>query len=189
MPKLLSIGAAFAFLFFHTITFSQVPVQSLPTMDTIDFAMERAQIPGETMGQKLESLLYWSVAEKERRFPQMHQIFPSIEVEAGDAVYPLEMGEPIQPKLPDGSSVASYMERNNIGGLIVLGAVYMLYAYQRVLLGPDRQLEVADADGEEHFFLVPLIAITFLVGVFPNVVLHLVDGPVGHLLNTFTPLP
>lgn len=73
--------------------------------------------------------------------------------------------------------------------LIVLGAVYMLYAYQRVLLGPDRQLEVADADGEEHFFLVPLIAITFVVGVFPNVVLHLLDGPVGHLLNTFTPLP
>ncbi|MBX2982584.1 MAG: NADH-quinone oxidoreductase subunit M [Flavobacteriales bacterium] len=73
--------------------------------------------------------------------------------------------------------------------LIVLGAIYMLYAYQRVLLGPDRQLEVADADDEEHFFLVPLIAITFVVGVFPNIVLHLVDGPVQQLLNSFTSLP
>lgn len=78
--------------------------------------------------------------------------------------------------------------------LIVLGAIYMLYAFQRVMLGPigigpDRGLAVADADDGEHFFLVPLIAITLLVGIFPNVVLHLVDGPVQQLLNTFTLLP
>jgi NADH-quinone oxidoreductase subunit M len=72
---------------------------------------------------------------------------------------------------------------------IVLGAIYMLYAYQRVMLGPDRGLEAADADGEEHFFLVPLIAVTLLLGVFPNVVLHLVDGPVQQLLNAMPPLP
>jgi NADH-quinone oxidoreductase subunit M len=71
----------------------------------------------------------------------------------------------------------------------VLGAIYMLYAYQRVMLGPDRGLEAADADGEEHFFLVPLIAVTLLLGVFPNVVLHLVDGPVQQLLNAMPPLP
>src|SRR5690606_39312157 len=99
MSKLLSIGAVFVFLFFQTIASAQVPVQTLPAKDSIDFAMERAQIAGETMGQKLESLLYWSVAEKERRFPHMHQIFPSIEIPAGGAVYPLEMGEPIQPIL------------------------------------------------------------------------------------------
>lgn len=78
-----------------------------------------------------------------------------------------------------------------LGGvvLIVLGAIYMLYAYQRVMLGPDRGLEAADADGEEHFFLVPLIAVSLLLGVFPNVVLHLVDGPVQQLLNAMPPLP
>jgi NADH-quinone oxidoreductase subunit M len=73
--------------------------------------------------------------------------------------------------------------------LIVLGAIYMLYVYQRVMLGPDRGIEAADADGEEHFFLVPLIAISLLLGVFPNVVLHLVDGPVQQLLNSLTSLP
>jgi NADH-quinone oxidoreductase subunit M len=73
--------------------------------------------------------------------------------------------------------------------LIVLGAIYMLYAYQRVMLGPDRNIAVNDADGKEHFFLVPLIAIFMLLGVFPNIILHLVDGPVQHLLNTFTSLP
>ncbi len=78
-----------------------------------------------------------------------------------------------------------------VGGvvLIVLGAVYMLYAYQRVLLGPERQLAVADADDEEHFFLIPLIVVIFLVGVFPNIALHLVNGPVQHLLNSIPPLP
>lgn len=73
--------------------------------------------------------------------------------------------------------------------LIILGAIYMLYAYQRVLLGPARELDVADADGEEHFFLVPLIAVIFLVGLFPNLVLSLVDGPVQQLLNSIPPLP
>jgi NADH-quinone oxidoreductase subunit M len=73
--------------------------------------------------------------------------------------------------------------------LIVLGAIYMLYAYQRVMLGPDREIDVTDADDEEHFFLVPLIAITLLLGVFPNVILHLVDGPVQQVLNSFTSLP
>ena len=73
--------------------------------------------------------------------------------------------------------------------LIVLGAIYMLYAYQRVMLGPDRNLPVTDADSKEHFFLVPLIAIFMFLGLFPNVILHLVDGPVQQLLNTFTSLP
>ncbi len=73
--------------------------------------------------------------------------------------------------------------------LIVLGAIYMLYAYQRVMLGPDRNLAVTDADSKEHLFLVPLIAIFMLLGVFPNIILHLVDGPVQQLLNSFTSLP
>ncbi len=120
MSKLFSMGAGLAFVFFQTIAFAQVPVQILSTMDSVDFAKERAQIPGETMGQKLESLLHWSIEEKERRFPYMHRIFPSIEINSGHVIYPLEMGKPIQPILPNGGSVSSYMERNNVGGLIVL---------------------------------------------------------------------
>ncbi len=73
--------------------------------------------------------------------------------------------------------------------LIVLGAIYMLHAYQRVMLGPDRTIDVADADRGEHAFLVPLIVLFLFLGLFPNVVLRLVDGPVQHLLNTITTLP
>lgn len=70
---------------------------------------------------------------------------------------------------------------------IVLGAIYMLYAYQRVMLGPDRwKLDMDDADGEDHFFLVPLIAITLFLGIYPAPILDLVNGPVQTMLATFT---
>lgn len=67
---------------------------------------------------------------------------------------------------------------------IILGAVYMLYAYQRVMLGPvNERLQAGDADGTDHLFLVPLIAITLVLGLHPAPVLHLLDGPVQQLLT------
>ncbi len=68
---------------------------------------------------------------------------------------------------------------------IVLGAIYMLYAYQRVMLGPDKwQLDMPDASTRDHLFLVPLIAITLVLGVYPEPILRLVDGPVQLLLSS-----
>ena len=70
---------------------------------------------------------------------------------------------------------------------IILGAVYMLYAYQRVMLGPENtRLQATDADGNDHFFLVPLIAITLALGLYPGPILDLVEGPVQQLLSTLT---
>jgi NADH-quinone oxidoreductase subunit M len=67
---------------------------------------------------------------------------------------------------------------------IVLGAIYMLYAYQRVMLGPDKWgLEMADASARDHWVLVPLIAITLILGVYPAPILELVDLPVEQLLS------
>lgn len=81
---------------------------------------ERAAIPGETMGQKLESLLFWSQAQRQRRFPIMQDIFPSIPVPAGAQTFPLEAGKNITPQWNDKTTVASYMKDNHIGGVIVL---------------------------------------------------------------------
>lgn len=68
---------------------------------------------------------------------------------------------------------------------IVLGAIYMLYAYQRVMLGPDKwQLDMHDADRTDHLFLVPLIAITLVLGVYPGPILDLVNGPVNLMLSS-----
>ena len=69
---------------------------------------------------------------------------------------------------------------------IILGAVYMLYAYQRVMLGPENAKlpDVADADNADHLFLVPLIAITLVLGFYPAPVLDLVQGSVQTLLSS-----
>ncbi len=68
---------------------------------------------------------------------------------------------------------------------IVLGAIYMLYAYQRVMLGPDKwKLEAPDASSRDHLYLVPLIAITLILGVYPEPILRLVDAPVQLLLSS-----
>jgi NADH-quinone oxidoreductase subunit M len=73
---------------------------------------------------------------------------------------------------------------------IILGAVYMLYAYQRVMLGPaNARLHATDADGNDHFFLVPLIAISLVLGFYPAPILDLVNGPVQDMMNTIAQLP
>ena len=70
---------------------------------------------------------------------------------------------------------------------IILGAVYMLYAYQRAMLGPENEaMKIADADAGDHYLLAPLIAITLSLGVFPEPILELVEGPVQLLLTTLT---
>lgn len=70
---------------------------------------------------------------------------------------------------------------------IVLGAIYMLYAYQRVMLGPDRaNLSIQDATMRDHLYLVPLIVLTLILGVYPGPILKLVDAPVLQLLSSLS---
>lgn len=98
------------------------------TMKVTDCAPEKIKdardftenIPGETMGQKLESLLFWSQEEKERRFPIMQSIYPSLPVAAGAEAYPLTEAEQITPKWEDDTNLTSYIEDNRIGGIIVI---------------------------------------------------------------------
>ena len=77
-------------------------------------------IPGETMGQKLESLLFWSQDEKERRFPIMHSIYPSVPIEAGDNVYELKETTQIVPKWKGKTTLQKYMDKNRIAGVIAV---------------------------------------------------------------------
>ena len=70
---------------------------------------------------------------------------------------------------------------------IVIGAIYMLYAYQRVMLGPDRaNVTLQDAGMRDHLYLVPLIAVTLILGVYPGPILELVDAPVQQLLSSLS---
>ncbi|MBL7950219.1 MAG: NADH-quinone oxidoreductase subunit M [Flavobacteriales bacterium] len=70
---------------------------------------------------------------------------------------------------------------------IVIGAIYMLYGYQRVMLGPDRtNVTLADASVRDHIYLVPLIAVTLILGVYPGPILELLDAPVQQLLSSLS---
>ncbi len=102
---------------FHTAYGQEVDLKSA---DSLAIREIRARIPGETMGQKLESLLFWNQVEKERRFPLMHKIFPSKLVAAGTHHYPLKKGKAITPQWNDSTSLQSYMTANHIEGAIVL---------------------------------------------------------------------
>lgn len=91
-----------------------------PRADSLDIAQIKAQIHGNTMGAKLESLLFWSQAEKEQRFPIMQKIFPSIKVEAGTSVSQLNQGQQITPKWLNNNTLKHYMATDHIAGVIVI---------------------------------------------------------------------
>ena len=75
------------------------------------------------------------------------------------------------------------------GTTMILGAIYMLYAYQRIMLGeknPDF-VKVKDIRTLDYFILVPLIAIIFILGVYPQPVLNLVEESVSSMQNLLIP--
>jgi len=58
-----------------------------------------------------------------------------------------------------------------LGGLtMILGAIYMLYAYQRVMLGEKKVMhgKITDLIGLDYLILVPLIAIILVLGIYPQ---------------------
>ena len=63
------------------------------------------------------------------------------------------------------------------GGLtLVLGAVYMLYAYQRVFLGPLNPAPEHKGDiiSRDQWWLIPLVILILVLGIWPQPVLNLV---------------
>lgn len=77
-------------------------------------------IPGETMGQKLESLLFWTQEERARRFAIMQSIYPSIAVEAAKNPKALAKGKNIKKSLAKYQDVEKYLADNYVNSLIVL---------------------------------------------------------------------
>lgn len=117
-----SISFVVAFLLSINFLAAQTPAVSESCFaETLSNESDLPQnIPGETMGQKLESLLFWTQEEKNRRFPVMHSIFPSHQVPAGTSVFELKNGDSLKLKWEDATTLDSYMKDNYIGGLLVL---------------------------------------------------------------------
>lgn len=64
---------------------------------------------------------------------------------------------------------------------LVLGAVYMLYLYKRVMFGQITNTTVdnlVDLDYREKFIYIPLVLLTILLGIYPNIITELLHIPV-----------
>ena len=70
---------------------------------------------------------------------------------------------------------------------ILLGAVYMLWMYQRVMFGPvnnEKNKNLKDLNLREILVLVPLVILMFVMGLFPNYFLRKMDASIENLVGT-----
>ena len=72
---------------------------------------------------------------------------------------------------------------------VLLGAGYMLWAFQRLFMGPfnERNRDLPEINAREIFSLAPLGAIVVLLGFYPAPVLDLIGASLGHLARIFAP--
>ena len=69
---------------------------------------------------------------------------------------------------------------------IILGAVYMLWMYQRVMYGDvthevNRQL--SDMNGREIALMIPIVVLMFWIGIYPNTFLRKMDQSSAYLIE------
>jgi NADH-quinone oxidoreductase subunit M len=72
------------------------------------------------------------------------------------------------------------------GGLtVILGAVYMLRGYQKMMLGEttERTLSFADLTANEKWVLIPICILIIAFGVYPKPILDLTEPSVNALLK------
>jgi len=70
---------------------------------------------------------------------------------------------------------------------IILGAVYMLWAYQRVMFGPLDKPEnqaLKDLSVREIFVLMPIAVMIFVMGIYPKPFLERIEPSVDNLIQT-----
>ena len=73
-----------------------------------------------------------------------------------------------------------------VAGLtIILGAVYMLWMYQRVMLGKTNELTLAfiDLRWQEVALLLPIVIMIILIGIFPGIFLKMTEPAVYQILS------
>ena len=69
---------------------------------------------------------------------------------------------------------------------LVFGAIYMLWLYKRVIFGVVSNPEVEklnDLNCREWLIFVPLIILTFLMGIYPSIITDVLHAPVMALLG------
>lgn len=75
---------------------------------------------------------------------------------------------------------------------VVIGAVYMLSAYEKIFLGSvvkKENSELADMTGAEKAGLAPLIILIFAIGIYPAFISSRIDATVKNIAAAAAPLP
>jgi NADH-quinone oxidoreductase subunit M len=76
-----------------------------------------------------------------------------------------------------------------LGGLtIILGAVYMLHAFQHMMLGKNsaQAVNIADLTRHEKIVLYPIVILVFVIGIHPDPLLQISEVAVADLLGVFS---
>ena len=76
-----------------------------------------------------------------------------------------------------------------LGGLtIILGAIYMLHAFQYMMLGKNHAQtdNFSDLTGQEKMVLYPIVVLVFVIGIHPDPLLHISEAAVSDLLEVFS---
>jgi NADH-quinone oxidoreductase subunit M len=69
---------------------------------------------------------------------------------------------------------------------MILGAVYMLYLYRRVIFGALEKADlksILDLSPREIAIFAPLVVLTLWMGVYPSSFTHFFDASVGALVE------
>jgi NADH-quinone oxidoreductase subunit M len=69
---------------------------------------------------------------------------------------------------------------------VILGAVYLLWMFQRVMFGPitqEKNRGLPDLSMREFWTLAPVVLLIIWIGVYPNLFLRKLDTPVSELLK------
>ncbi|MCX7834384.1 MAG: NADH-quinone oxidoreductase subunit M [Ignavibacteria bacterium] len=90
-------------------------------------------------------------------------------------------------------SFTSFNLNNNVYAIlasvgIILSAVYLLWLYQRVMLGPiikDDNKNLKDLSKLEILSLVPILVFIFWIGIYPNTFLKISEASVKKLVENF----
>src|SRR5581483_6899568 len=72
---------------------------------------------------------------------------------------------------------------------VILAAIYLLWAYQRVMQGPvtnEKNARLPDLNRREFGLVVALVVFIVLIGVYPNLILMPMQQSVTNLLNSHT---
>jgi NADH-quinone oxidoreductase subunit M len=69
---------------------------------------------------------------------------------------------------------------------VILGAVYMLWLYQRMIFGDithEANRRLTDLSGREMALLVPIVVLIFWIGIYPGTFLRQTDAASAHLFE------